>query len=197
MRPIPVETDPGDPGAEALGLVERPPPATVVVRVDIEALRRGMAERGEICEVDGLGPVPVAMARDLANDSFLALCFHRAGDIRAISHLGRTVNRTLRTALVERDRVCVVPDCHVRTWLEMDHVVPFTEGGPTELDNLALLCHHHHFLKTYEGWILRRRDGTGGRGPQWTFEPQPPFGQEPGLGIDTPEGRADWQKQRE
>ena len=58
-------------------------------------------------------------------------------------------------------------------------------------DNLALLCHHHHFLKTYEGWDLARAgtrpDGT----PEWSFCPPVPFGQEPGLGIDTPEGRRD------
>jgi 5-methylcytosine-specific restriction endonuclease McrA len=161
-----------------------------MVRVDLEALRRGHAEGDECCEIDNLGPIPVAMARDLANDSFLCLVFHRAGDIRAVSHLGRTINRRLRTALVHRDTTCVVPGCGTASGLEIDHLVPFAEGGPTELDNLALLCHHHHFLKTYEDWVLSR-DGTGPDGrPQWRFEPPPPFGQEPGLGLDTEEARS-------
>jgi hypothetical protein len=130
------------------------------------------------------------MARDLANDSFLRLVFHRAGDIRAVSHLGRTVNSRLRTALVHRDTTCVVPGCGTSYGLEIDHLIPLAEGGPTELDNLALLCHHHHFLKTYEDWVLSR-DGTGPDGqPQWRFEPPPPFGQEPGLGMDTDEARS-------
>jgi hypothetical protein len=43
---------------------------------------------------------------------------------------------------------------------------------------LALLCHHHHYLKTYEGWTLKRT-GRSDVDPQWTFTPQPPFGQEP------------------
>jgi hypothetical protein len=52
-----------------------------------------------------------------------------------------------------------------------------------------LLCHHHHFLKTYEGWVLSR-EGAGPKGTsRWRFEPQPAFGQEPGLGMDTDEER--------
>jgi hypothetical protein len=168
-----------------------------MVRVDLEALLRGHAEGEECCEIDGQGPVPVPMARDMANDSFLRLVFHRAGDIRAVSHLGRTINRSLRTALVHRDRTCVVPGCGTSFGLEVDHVIPFAEGGPTELDNLALLCHHHHFLKTYEGWVLSR-DATGPTGtPRWRFEPQAPFGQEPGLGIDTDEALGVRERERE
>jgi hypothetical protein len=123
--------------------------------------------------------------------------FHRAGDIRAVSHRGRTINAALRTALVYRDRTCVVPGCGVTKGLEIDHVIPFAEGGPTELDNLALLCYDHHHKKTYEGWVLTRTSvGDQGRAT-WTFEPQPPFGQEPGLGLDTDEGRAEWRRRRE
>ena len=125
------------------------------------------------------------MARDMANDSFLRLVFHRVGDIRAVSHLGRTINRTLRTALFHRDTTCVVPGCGTSTGLEIDHIIPFAEGGPTTLDNLALLCHHHHFLKTFEGWTLERIDPPSGGPPRWRFESPPPFGQEPGLGLDT------------
>ena len=161
----------------------------MIVRVDRDALLRGHTEGDECCEIDNQGPIPVAMARDLANDSFLRIVFHEAGDIRAVCHLGRTINQQLRTALVFRDSTCVVPGCGTSFGLEIDHIVPFAEGGPTTLDNLALLCHHHHFLKTYEGWVLSR-EGTGPKGtPRWRFEPQPAFGQEPGLGMDTDEER--------
>ena len=171
-------------------LIDGPPTCSVMVRVDLDALLRGHVEGDECCEIDNQGPIPVAMARDLANDSFLRVVFHQAGDIRAVHHLGRTINQQLRTALVFRDRTCVVPGCGTSFGLEIDHIVPFVEGGPTTLDNLALLCHHHHFLKTYEGWVLSN-EGTGPNGtPRWRFEPQPPFGQEPGLGMDTDEARS-------
>jgi hypothetical protein len=176
------------PSADSLTLIDRPPTCSVLVRVDLSALLRGHANEGELCEIDGQGPIPVPMARDLANDSFLRLIFHRAGDIRAVSHLGRTINRALRTALVHRDRTCVVPGCGVAFGLEIDHVIPVAESGPTRLDNLALLCHHHHFLKTYEGWTLSRIGTADDGSPLWRFEGQPPFGQEPDLGIDAGEG---------
>jgi Domain of unknown function (DUF222)/HNH endonuclease len=183
---------------EQPSIVTRPPQSTIFVHVDLSALLRGQAHPGECCEIDGHGPIPVPMARDLANDSFLRLVFHQSGDIRAVSTFGRTINRRLRTALAARDRRCVVPGCGATTGLEIDHVVPFADGGPTELDNLALLCHHHHFLKTFEGWTLKRipdeKESTHAR---WRFEPPPAFGQEPGLGIDTDEGRAEWRRQRE
>jgi len=160
-------------------VIERPPNCSVMVRVDLDALLRGHALPGEVCELDNQGPIPVAMARDMADDSFLRFVFHQAGDIRAVSHFGRTINRTLRTALAHRDRCCVVPDCGVAFGLEIDHIRPFAEGGPTSLDNLALLCHHHHYLKTYEGWTLEQvgRPDTGTQ--HWVFAPMPAFGQEP------------------
>jgi len=167
-----------------------------VVLVDLEAWRRGTTEPGECCEITGQGPIPVTMARDLANDSLLSVLFHRAGDIRAISHLGRTINAKLRTALVYRDRCCVVPHCGVSSGLEIDHIHDVHLGGPTELDNLALLCHHHHFLKTFEGWVLTRLGLDANGRIQWDFSPPAPFGQEPGLGIDTPEANEQWHRQQ-
>ncbi len=128
------------------------PPATIIVRVDVEALRRGRALPGELCELDGQGPVPVPVAQSLLDDAFLSLVFTEAGDIRSVVHRGRTINAHLRTALVFRDRCCVVPGCRVAYGLEIDHVEPLEFGGDTRLDNLALLCRHHHRKKTYEGW---------------------------------------------
>jgi hypothetical protein len=45
------------------------PPAMVHVRVDAEALRRGHLEGGEVSEIPGVGPIPVAAARRLLNDA--------------------------------------------------------------------------------------------------------------------------------
>ena len=171
-------TDPDDP-------VAREPRATVIVRVDLAALRRGRARPGELCEIDGQGPVPVPVARYLAEDGLLAAVFVEAGDIRAVHHFGRTINARLRTALALRDRCCVVPGCGVAYGLEIDHVVAMESGGPTCLSNLALLCHHHHRRKTFEGWQLSRT-GPSDEDPSWRFVDQPPFGQEPGLGADAP-----------
>lgn len=159
-------------------VIDRPPTCSVMVRVDLDALLRGTTLPGETCEIDNFGPIPVTMARNMANDSFLRFVFYQAGDIRAVSHFGRTINRHLRTALAHRDGHCVIPGCGVSYGLEIDHIQGFAQGGPTELGNLALLCHHHHYMKTYEGWTLER-SGPTDVDPQWSFTPQPPFGQEP------------------
>ena len=124
-----------EPFSHSMHLIDRPPACSVVVRVDLAALLRGTALPGELCEIDGQGPIPVPMARSMADDSFLRFVFHEAGDIRSVSHFGRTINRHLRTALVHRDTTCVVPGCGVAFGLEIDHIVPFAEHGPTTLDN--------------------------------------------------------------
>ncbi len=77
--------------------------------------------------------------------------------------------------------------------LEIDHILPMAEGGLTTIDNLALLCHHHHFLKTFEDSILTKvdhHDHHDPHHPTWRFEPLPPFGQEPDLGADRDPGAA-------
>jgi hypothetical protein len=175
------DTDAGLPTAGTL--IDRPAPATVMVRVDVEALERGHALPGELCALDGMGPIPVPLARSLATDAFLAVVFTEAGDIRAVSHRGRTINAKLRTALAFRDRTCVVPGCSMPYGLEIDHLDQWALGGATELDNLALLCSFHHRKKTYEGWTLQRH-GPSDEDPQWSFTPLAPFGQEPDLGLD-------------
>ena len=174
--------DPAELGG-ADDLIGSAPPATVIVRVDLAALRRGRALPGELSELDGHGPVPVDVVTSLIDDAFLACVFTEAGDIRAVAHLGRTINASLRTALALRDRHCVVPGCGVGYSLEIDHVHPLEHGGRTELANLALLCRHHHRMKTYEGWTLERTGPTDAD-PGWTFTPLAPFGREPDLGLD-------------
>lgn len=143
----------------------RGPKALVHVRVDHSALTRGHSEPGETCEIAGLGPIPVATARKLASDAFLAAIVTDGFNVNQISHLGRTIPARLRTALDQRDQRCVVPRCNNKRFLEIDHIVPISERGPTSLANLAKLCGHHHDLKTYHGYKL------GGRPGAWTWEP--------------------------
>ena len=54
----------------------------------------------------------------------------------------------------ERDLTCVFPWCtRPAEKCDMDHVIPYTEGGQTASDNLAPLCRRHHRLKTHHsGW---------------------------------------------
>ena len=59
----------------------------------------------------------------------------------------RVVSRDLWNALVLRDRHCRVDGCdRPSRFCEAHHVVPVSEGGPTELGNLVLKCSRHHHM---------------------------------------------------
>ena len=74
----------------------------------------------------------------------------------------RVVQPAQRTALAVRDGGCVFPGCdRPLAWCEAHHLVHWLHGGPTDLDNLALLCRAHHQAVHEGGWRLRR--GPDGR----------------------------------
>ena len=152
-------------GAGSGGGAKKGPGAMVHVRVDHAALVRGHTEEGETCDIPGVGPIPVASARALAADCILKVLVTKGVDVVAVAHGGRTIPAHVRSALEARDPVCVIPGCAERKGLEIDHLVPFAEGGPSTLDNLVRACHFHHGLKTHHGWVL------GGRPGAWTWDP--------------------------
>jgi hypothetical protein len=143
---------------------------------------RGELAPGETCEVPGVGPIPVCAARAFASDAFLAVIVADGQDIKAVSHLGRTIPDRLMTALIERDPVCVVPGCAEHEDLAFDHVIPVHRRGPTSLHNLARLCRWHHYLKTFHGYVLDRVGGkwiwVGPNGP-----PPDPLAEQPELMV--------------
>jgi len=86
-----------------------------------------------------------------------------------ILDVGRTTRLftgDLRQAITIRDRGCVFPGCD-REPRDCDahHIVPWTLGGPTSIDNAALVCPTHHRLvepdpnadraTEHERWHLR------------------------------------------
>jgi hypothetical protein len=147
------------------GTANRAPRASIHVRVDHTAFRRGHVEPGETCEIPGIGPIPVASARALAVDAVMSAIVCDGVDVKAVTHLGRSIPAHVRTALVARDPACVVPGCDTRDGLEIDHIVAFAEGGATSLGNLCRLCHWHHYLKTHQGHRLSGEPGD------WGWEP--------------------------
>jgi hypothetical protein len=142
------------------------PTTTMHLRVDLAALKRGELEDGECCEIPGIGPVPLATARNVLGDSFLKVIIGDAVDVTSVCHLGRAVPAHIRSALEDRDEKCVVPGCDVAKGLEIDHYrIAFENDGPTELWNLCRLCHFHHYLKpTHCGYAISGKPGSW----EWT-----------------------------
>ncbi len=145
--------------------VKKGPGTMVHIRVDHSAFERGTLADGETCEIPGVGPIPVTVARDLAQDAILSALITDGVDVRAVCNLGRNIPSRLRAAVIDRDETCVVPGCDVRHGLEIDHMIPVSEGGPTILGNLDRLCGWHHYLKTHKGYLLSGGPGT------WRFTP--------------------------
>jgi hypothetical protein len=144
----------------------------VHVRVDLDALRSGVVGPGGICEIPGVGPIPVETALELMGEALCDLVITNGVDVTTICRLGRDIPVALRTALDERDATCVVPGCDAVTGLEIDHrIVEVRDNGPTAMWNLAKLCSHHHHLRHNQGFTL-----AGGPG-NWQWIPP---GSDPG-----------------
>jgi hypothetical protein len=149
-------------------------PTTMMhLRVDIGALRRGKLEEGEVCEVPGVGPVPLATAVNEIGNSILKVIVSDGVDVRSVCHLGRAIPAHVRSALEARDEKCVVPGCEVARGLENDHYrIGFAQDGPTELWNLCRLCRWHHYLKTNCGYAITGSPGSWEwNGPQSETNP--------------------------
>jgi Domain of unknown function (DUF222) len=123
------------------------------VYVDHAAILRGHTEGSEVCEIAGIGPVPVALVKEWEADAYLRLILTHGIDVRAITRRSRHIDTHQDAALRARDRSCIIAGCDVTWGLERDHHVPFAQGGPTCLDNLGRMCGHHHALKS-RGWQL-------------------------------------------
>ncbi len=149
--------------------------AVMNIRVDIDALKRGHTEHGEVCEIAGVGPIPVATATEYLGEAFLKLLVMDGTDIRTIAHMGRAIPGKLRTAVEERDRVCQVPTCDMSIGLEIDHIKPFSEGGAASLENLVRLCKRHHLQKTHDGYRLVKSEvgREGGVETRWAWRAPP------------------------
>ncbi len=93
----------------------------------------------------------------------------------------RTPSEAQRREVMRRDRHCRFPGCTNVTFTNTHHVVPWKPGGPTDLENLALLCLHHHHVVHSKGWEMTGNANeeltfTGPKGRAMTSRPSPLWG---------------------
>jgi hypothetical protein len=126
----------------------------------------------------GGGPIAKAALRELTEQANLQLVI--TDDDGEPLHIGRTrrlATAALLVALIARSGgTCEFPGCHATHHrANAHHIRWWRNGGETAIENLCLLCPHHHRL-VHHGWTLirgpagltfQRPDGT-------TIEP-PPF----------------------
>lgn len=137
------------------------PRTQVVLHVDAEALactaEAAEERRGELCALRDGPALPSETARRLSCDADIS---GSAGARADLGRARRTVSPALRGALERRDGCCRFPACDRRHGLHAHHVTHWAHGGPTDRDNLVLLCRFHHRLVHEDGF---RVEAAGGR----------------------------------
>ena len=118
---------------------------TVVVHVDVEQRIAALHLGPLLSEGD---------RRYLTCDATCEVWFQRHGRVIGGGRDTRLITRRLRRALEHRDHCCVVPGCGATRGLHAHHLRHWEDGGPTDLDNLVLLCPYHHRLHHRGGITL-------------------------------------------
>ena len=143
----------------------------VVFHVDLAAAatsqrcgRRGIDD----AQVEGV-PLSAATAGRIACDASVVTMVERDGEPLSVGRKTRTIPPAIRRALATRDRCCRFPGCDRHRFVDAHHIHHWMDGGETALDNLVLLCRHHHRLLHEGGFTLTggavdprfsRRDGS-------------------------------------
>jgi hypothetical protein len=125
-------------------------------RVSAETLRRVACDCGLVAVVDNsdldrAGSSPACRRRTIAGG------FGDPSRVpMTIGRRSRSIPPAIRRALRLRDRGCAFPGCTHNRFLHGHHIQHWLHGGETSLDNLALLCSHHHHLVHEGGWSVER-----------------------------------------
>ena len=129
-------------------------PVTLNLTLDLPTLL-GLDEKPGI--LSGYGEIPASAARLLAADAKWRR-FITDPITGNLLDYGRTTYeppQALVDFIVARDRRCRFPGCRQPARIcDIDHAIPWEEGGKTSKENLGLLCRRHHRMKTHGGWKL-------------------------------------------
>jgi hypothetical protein len=144
--------------------------ATIVVTMDAEAFATGIGTA-----LTGHGyTIPADVAKRWAGDDarIIAALLDRTGRIEAYSSTQRCFSEQQRLVLSARDRGCTFPGCdRPPGWCQAHHVTEYRNGGPTSIDNGALLCGYHHRTFETAGWSIAMLDGQAWWTPPTWIDP--------------------------
>ncbi len=141
-------------GDALVEFVERAQPARLQVTTSLETLL-GLSG-APAAEMDFSLPISSQTVERLACDcSLTRILLGSDSMVIDVGRSKRTVEGPRRTALEVRDRHCRWPGCdRPAKWSAAHHVVHWIHGGSTDLDNLVLLCHRHHWMVHEGKWQL-------------------------------------------
>jgi hypothetical protein len=131
-------------------------PATVLITMTAEQFdtRTGLA-------ATSFGQkMSVGQALRIAGQACIAWVVHNSkGGVLNYGTTQRCATEKQTLALIARDKGCAFPGCtDPPEWTEKHHVIPWSQGGPTDLNNMVLLCDFHDRIDTGGGfnWLSQR-----------------------------------------
>jgi hypothetical protein len=153
-------------------------PARLIVTMGLDALRKGLAETA-MAGLAGVGvtgdgtELSVSTIRRLACDAeIIPAVLGGKGEVLDVGRARRLVTVAIWIALVLRDRHCVFPGCERPPLMcHAHHILHWILGGKTRLDNLVLLCGHHHRVIHDSPWKVRIN--LADRQPEFLPPPKP------------------------
>jgi hypothetical protein len=105
----------------------------------------------ETSHIDDGPHVTAETSRRIACDcSVVSIKEDEDGEPLSIGRRSRSIPPPMRRALGIRDGGCRFPGCTNNRFVDGHHIKHWADGGETSLDNLVLLCRHHHHL-VHEG----------------------------------------------
>lgn len=115
----------------------------IMVLIDHDQLTRECRDAQLVNSGEVLTPTQLRL---LACDAeILPVVMNGDGEVLDVGRTHRLVTPAIRAALVARDQGCAFPGCdRPPATCDAHHITPWQRGGPTALNNLVLLCRHHH-----------------------------------------------------
>ncbi|RZK74140.1 MAG: HNH endonuclease, partial [Rhodococcus sp. (in: high G+C Gram-positive bacteria)] len=125
----------------------------------------------EPAQLQGYGPVPAGIARQLVADAVSAdtevslqrlYACPQSGALMAMESQSRTFPKGLAKLIDLRDRTCRTPWCDAPI-RHHDHIRPHGKCGPTSVRNGSGLCEACNYSKEAPGWTARPSQRPGRR----------------------------------
>ncbi|MEZ5298870.1 MAG: DUF222 domain-containing protein [Ilumatobacteraceae bacterium] len=128
----------------------------VTLIADAATVATGEVGDESVCETaDGSAVAPATVQRTMCNARVTVVFVDEHGVPVSVGRTARHANRAQRRALRAMYRTCGFAGCDVPfDRCEMHHIIPWEQGGPTDLDNLIPLCSRHHHVVHEGGWTL-------------------------------------------
>ncbi|OMB93776.1 HNH endonuclease signature motif containing protein [Mycobacterium colombiense] len=138
---------------------QRPAPSPVLIHVIAERATLDGMGAAPASEVNADGLIAPELVAELAVSAKLSPLVH-PGDAPAES--GYVPSKALADFVRCRDLTCRWPGCdRPAIDCDLDHTIPYADGGRTHASNLKCYCRTHHLVKTFWGWRDQQLpDGT-------------------------------------